>query len=82
MPRVLQQFNLLPDWTNLNKRCLLLIGSSVLGCSTAGAIYLGGMVSKPSNFKPKTFAMTFYTAKLYRLTIVFGVGLVSSIIAG
>lgn len=86
VPLVLQSLSLLPDWANVNKDvALLLIGSTILGCSIAAVIYLGGIVSKPVQlpWKPLQdfFAYDLYTAKLYRLTIVFGVGLVSSIIA-
>jgi len=86
VPLVLHSLSLLPDWANVNKDvALLLIGSTILGCSIAGVIYLGGMVSKPVQllWKPLQdfFAYDLYTAELYRLTIVFGVGLVSSIIA-
>jgi len=86
VPLVLQSLSLLPDWANVNKGiALLLIGSTILGCSIAGVIYLGGIVSKPVQlpWKPLQdfFAYDLYTAKLYRLTIVFGVGLVSSMIA-
>jgi NAD(P)H-quinone oxidoreductase subunit 5 len=48
VPLVLQSLSLLPDWANVNKGiALLLIGSTILGCSIAGVIYLGGIVSKP-----------------------------------
>ncbi len=86
VPLVLQNLSLLPDWTTVNKDVgLLLIWSTIFGCSIASIIYLGGMVSKPVQlpWKPLQdfFAYDLYTAKLYRLTIVFGVGLVSTITA-
>jgi len=86
VPLVLQSLSLLPDWTTVNKDVgLLLIWSTIFGCSIASIIYLGGMVSKPVQlpWKPLQdfFAYDLYTAKLYRLTIVFGVGLVSTITA-
>lgn len=86
LPLVLQQFNLLPDWANVNKDvALLLIGSTVFGCSIAGVIYLGGMVPKPVQlpWKPLQdfFAYDLYTAKLYRLSIVFGVDVISRLMA-
>lgn len=86
LPLVLQQLNLLPDWVNVNKDvALLLIWSSVFGCSIAGVIYLGGMVTKPVQlpWKPLQdfFAYDLYTAKLYRLSIVFGVDVISRLIA-
>lgn len=86
VPLVLQSLSLLPDWANINKNvALLLISSTVFGCSIAGVIYLGGIVSKPVRLPSKAlqdfFAYDFYTAKLYRLTVVFGVGLISRIIS-
>ncbi len=86
LPLVLQSLSLLPDWTLVNKEVgSLLIGSSIFGCSIASIIYLGGIVPKPVQlvWQPlqDLFAYDLYTPKLYRLTIVFGVGLVSSIVA-
>lgn len=86
LPLVLQSLSLLPDWLSLNKDVsLLLIWSTIFGCSIASIIYLGKIVPKPVQllWKPLRdfFAYDLYTAKLYRLTIVFGVGLVSSTIA-
>jgi NAD(P)H-quinone oxidoreductase subunit 5 len=86
LPLVLQSLSLLPDWADVNKNvALLLILSTVFGCSIAGVIYLGGIVSKPVRLPWKAlqdfFAYDLYTAKLYRLTVVFVVGLVSNIIS-
>jgi len=86
LPLVLQSLSLLPDWADVNKNvALLLILSTVFGCSIAGVIYLGGIVSKPVRLPWKAlqdfFAYDLYTAKLYRLTVVFGVGLISRIIS-
>jgi len=86
VPLVLQSLSLLPDWTTVKKDVgLLLILSSIFGCSIASIIYLGKVVPKPVQilWKPLQdfFAYDLYTPKLYRLTIVFGVGLVSNIVA-
>jgi len=86
VPLVLQSLSLLPSWATLNKDvALLLIWSSVFGCSISGAIYLGGTSTKAlrSIWKPlqDLLAYDFYTAKLYRLSIVFGVDLISKITA-
>jgi NAD(P)H-quinone oxidoreductase subunit 5 len=86
VPLVLQSLSLLPDWADVNKNVAsLLILSSVFGCSLAGVIYLGGIVPKPVRLPSKAlqdfFAYDFYTAKLYRLTVVFSVGLVSRLIS-
>ncbi len=86
VPLVLQSLSLLPSWATLNKDvALLLMWSSVFGCSISGAIYLGGTSTKAlrSIWKPlqDLLAYDFYTAKLYRLSIVFGVDLISKITA-
>jgi NAD(P)H-quinone oxidoreductase subunit 5 len=78
LPLVLQSLSLLPNWANLNKDvALLLIWSSIFGVSIGGVIYLGNW-QKPISFPWKglrdLFAYDFYTAQIYRLTIVAGVG--------
>ncbi|MBV9389061.1 MAG: NAD(P)H-quinone oxidoreductase subunit F [Chroococcidiopsidaceae cyanobacterium CP_BM_ER_R8_30] len=86
LPLVLQSLSLLPDWDRVYKDVgLLLTWSTIFGCSIASIIYLGRMVSKPVQlfWKPLQdfFAYDFYSAEIYRITIVFGVGLVSNVIA-
>jgi NAD(P)H-quinone oxidoreductase subunit 5 len=86
VPLVLQSFSLLPSWAFLNKDvAMLLIWSSVFGCSIGGAIYLGNALSKPVQLPVKSLqnllAYDFYTPKLYRLSIVFAVDLVSRLTA-
>ncbi len=78
LPLILQSLSLLPSWVNLNKDvALLLIWSSIFGVSISGVIYLGKW-QKPIRFPWKglqdLFAYDFYTAQIYRLTIVAGVG--------
>ncbi|MCT7955862.1 NAD(P)H-quinone oxidoreductase subunit F [Laspinema palackyanum] len=85
IPLILMEWNLLPDWANLNIPVAgALIGSTVIGGGLAGFIYLSDRISKPVKFGPQSvqdfFAYDFYTAKLYKLTIVFAVGLVSQIV--
>ncbi|MCT7966664.1 NAD(P)H-quinone oxidoreductase subunit F [Laspinema sp. D1] len=85
IPLILMECNLLPDWANLNVTVAgALIGSTVVGGGLAGFIYLSDRISKPVKFGPQSvqdfFAYDFYTAKLYKLTIVFAVGLVSQIV--
>ncbi|MBD2301884.1 NAD(P)H-quinone oxidoreductase subunit F [Nostoc sp. FACHB-87] len=77
LPLVLQSLSLLPDWASLNKDvALLLIWSSIFGCSVGGVIYLGN-IPKPVRLPWKglqdLLAYDFYTPKLYRLTIIFSV---------
>jgi NAD(P)H-quinone oxidoreductase subunit 5 len=84
LPLVLQNLSLLPNWVDLNKEmALLLAGSSGLGCSLAAVVYFGKLVSKPVRFPwqflQNLLAADFYTPKLYRLSIVFGVDWISRI---
>ena len=86
LPLVLRSLSLLPNWAILNKDvAMLLTWSSIFGCSLGGAVYLGGKWSKPIRavWKPlqDLLAYDFYTAKIYRFTIVFAVDLVSKAIA-
>lgn len=86
LPLVLQSLSLLPSWADFNQDvALLLIWSSIFGCSISGVVYLGGMWPKPVQlpWKPlqDLLAYDFYTPKLYRVSVVFGVDLISRIIA-
>ncbi|MBC1220794.1 NAD(P)H-quinone oxidoreductase subunit F [Nostoc sp. UCD121] len=83
LPLVLQSLSLLPDWAALNKDVvLLLIWSSISGCSITGVVYLGN-IPKPIRLPWKAlqdlFAYDFYTPKLYRITIIFGVAKISQL---
>lgn len=85
VPILLHQWNLLPEWENLNLSVAIpLIISTVIGAGASALIYLNEKITKPIELKPKAlqdfFAYDLYTAKLYRITIVFVVGLVSQII--
>lgn len=84
VPLVLQSLSLLPTWATFNKDvALLLIWSSIFGCSIGGIIYLGNALPKPVQFPVKSLqnllAYDFYTPNLYRLSIVFAVDLASKI---
>ena len=83
LPLILQNLSLLPNWAAVNKDvALLLIWSSIFGCSIGGVIYLGN-ISKPIRFPFKglqdLFAYDFYTPKLYKMSIVLGVDLLSKL---
>lgn len=85
IPLILMEWNLLPDWADLNVTVAgVLIGSTLVGGGLAGFIYLSDRISKPVQFGPQSvqdfFAYDFYTAKLYKLTIVFAVGFVSQVV--
>lgn len=86
LPLLLLEWQLLPDLATINKTVAgLLILSSAIGFGLGGLIYTNDNWPKPVKFVPQAlqdfFAYDFYTAKLYRLTIVFAVGLVSKIIS-
>ncbi len=83
LPLILQSLSLLPNWATLNKDvALLLIWSSIFGCSISGVIYLGN-IPKPIRLPWKglqdLLAYDFYTPKLYRMTIIFGVAQISKL---
>ncbi|MEA5628118.1 NAD(P)H-quinone oxidoreductase subunit F [Nostoc sp. UHCC 0251] len=83
LPLVLQSLSLLPDWATLNKDvALLLIWSSIFGCSITGVIYLGNIpkpIRLPWQGLQNLFAYDFYTPKLYKMTIIFGVAKISQL---
>ncbi|NJL62947.1 MAG: NAD(P)H-quinone oxidoreductase subunit F [Methylacidiphilales bacterium] len=84
LPLVLQGFSLLPSWATINKDvALLLIWSSIFGCSLSAVIYLGNVIPKPLRlpFKPlqNLLAYDFYTPKLYKGSFVLGVDLISKL---
>jgi NAD(P)H-quinone oxidoreductase subunit 5 len=81
LPLLLESLSILPTWANLNKDvALLLIWSSIFGCSISAVIYLGN-IPKPIRlpWKPlqDLFAYDFYTPTIYRLTIIFSVAQLS-----
>ena len=84
LPLILQQFNLLPTWTDLNKNvALLFIVSSLAGLSLAALLYLKPRENRPVELVPsviqKTLANDLYIQDIYRLTIVSLVGITSRI---
>ncbi|MFM6323338.1 MAG: NAD(P)H-quinone oxidoreductase subunit F [Microcystis panniformis] len=83
LPILLAQWHLLPSNLNLGVAFLLVL-STAGGVIPAAYIYLNENISKPIVFQPKAlqdfFANDLYTAQLYKVTIVFVVGLISQII--
>jgi NAD(P)H-quinone oxidoreductase subunit 5 len=83
LPLVLQSLSLLPDWASVNKDvALLLIWSSIFGCSITGVIYLGNIpkpIRLPWQGLQDLFAYDFYTPKLYKMTIIFSVAKISQL---
>ncbi|MGF1493387.1 MAG: NAD(P)H-quinone oxidoreductase subunit F [Microcoleaceae cyanobacterium] len=85
VPLFLQQWGLIPDWADLNLAVAgLLMLSSVVGFGLGALIYCTDQwTTPPVKFLPSAvqdfFAYDFYTAKLYRLTIIAVVGTVSKL---
>jgi NAD(P)H-quinone oxidoreductase subunit 5 len=83
VPILLAQWHLFPSNLNLGVAFLLVL-STAAGITPAAYIYLNENIPKPIVFQPKAvqdfFANDLYTAQLYKVTIVFVVGLVSQII--
>lgn len=86
LPLLLKVWNLLPDWNTINiPVAIALVASTAIGGGVGAFLYLNNQIPKPIRFGPQFlqdfFAYDLYTAKLYRLTIVFAVGVVSQIIS-
>ena len=86
LPLILQQFNILPTWANVDKTvALLFIGSSLTGLSLAAFLYLKPRENRPVELVPsviqKTLANDLYIQDIYRLTIVSLVGITARIAA-
>jgi NAD(P)H-quinone oxidoreductase subunit 5 len=86
VPLILLQWQLIPEWSTLNTTVAgLLVLSSVLACTLGSFIYLNDGFAKPVRFGTQSlqnlFSYNFYTQKVYRLTIVFVVDLVSKAIS-
>ncbi|ERT07128.1 NAD(P)H dehydrogenase, subunit NdhF3 family protein [Lyngbya aestuarii BL J] len=84
VPLLLANWNLLPEFTTINKTVAgVLLLSSLSGCGLGCLIYLNDNWQKPVQLGSKAvqdfFAYDFYTAKLYRLTIIAVVGSVSKV---
>ncbi len=85
-PLILQQFNLLPTWENLDKTvAVMLIGSSITGFSLAAFLYLPEKDARPVELIPsslqKLLANDLYIQDIYRLTVVSLIGLTSKAVA-
>ncbi len=81
-PIILESVHLLPSWVNLNQDvALLLIWSSIFGGSISAVIYLSDFIHKPIRLPIQPLqhllAYDFYTPKLYKMSIVLGVDLLS-----
>jgi len=86
VPLMLQQWQLLPSWENINWRAMsLLVASSSLGLAIGSTIYLHKAWSRPVQLQWRlvqdVLSYDFYIEELYRVTVVFGVNLISKISA-
>lgn len=85
LPLILLQLHLLPELGAIaTPVTAALVLASIAGAGSAAYIYLNDNIAKPIQLPVKAvqdfFAYDLYTAQLYRITIVFVVGLVSNII--
>jgi NAD(P)H-quinone oxidoreductase subunit 5 len=84
VPLLLVTWNLLPNWSNINlTTSSLLIASTAVGYYLGRRIYLSDRWPKPVQFnKPiqDFFAYDLYTAQVYKVTVIFAVGLVSQVV--
>ncbi|NEO26730.1 MAG: NAD(P)H-quinone oxidoreductase subunit F [Kamptonema sp. SIO4C4] len=85
LPLILSQLNLLPELPILTETpVLLLTASTLIGGISGLVIYWNrnrkGAVTLGSQALQDFFAYDFYTAKLYKLTIVFAVDIISQVI--
>ena len=86
VPLLLANWNLLPEFATINKTIAgVLLLSSLSGCGLGCLIYVNDNWQKPVQLTSKAvqdfFAYDFYTAKLYRLTIIAVVGSVSRVMS-
>lgn len=83
VPAMLQRLTLVPlDWGYFNRvQVLALVLSGVVGCSIGATIYLHKAWSRsvylPSRVLQDWLAYDFYVERLYRVTFVFAVNLIS-----
>lgn len=86
VPLMLQQWQLLPSWENINWKAMsLLVASSSIGLAIGSTIYLHKAWSRPVQLQWRlvqdVLSYDFYIDELYRVTVVFGVNLISKISA-
>lgn len=78
LPIILQRLELLPQWSVLNHSAgLLLVVSSIVGCTVGVWLYVSDRMTKPVQLPwvsvQNFFAFDMYTPTLYRSSIVSGV---------
>jgi NAD(P)H-quinone oxidoreductase subunit 5 len=85
VPILLTKWHLLPDLGALNWGVVfLLVVSTIAGIVPSAYLYLNENIPKPIVFQPKAlqdfFAYDLYTPQLYKITVVFVVGVVSQLV--
>lgn len=83
-PIILSRLNLLPAFVKLNQDvALLLIWSSIFGAGLSAVIYLSSFIPKPVRLPlgplQNLLAYDFYTPKLYKVSVVLSVDLISKL---
>ncbi|WP_377475437.1 MAG: NAD(P)H-quinone oxidoreductase subunit F [Microcoleus anatoxicus] len=85
VPHLLAAWQLLPVASLNYTTTGLLVLSTAIGIGTGAFVYLNEKWEKPVRIGSEAlqdfFAYDFYTAKLYRVTVIFAVGLVAQIIS-
>ena len=86
VPFMMQQLLLVPDWAYLNPGAIaLLVISGLVGCGIGAFVGLSRTLARPMQFSRRflqdLLAYDFYIDRLYRVTVVFGVDMLSRLSA-
>ena len=84
VPQMMQQLLLVPDWAYLNQEAIaLLVASGLVGCVAGALVPLSRTLSRPIliplRFLQDLLSYDFYIDRLYRVTVVFGVDMLSQL---
>jgi NAD(P)H-quinone oxidoreductase subunit 5 len=84
VPALMQRLSLLPDWEYLNWSTIgLLVASGLIGCLLGGVVTLNRTWARPVQASLRFFqdllAYDFYVDRLYRVSVVFMVNILSQI---
>lgn len=86
VPLMMQRLLLVPDWGYLNREAIaLLVASGLVGCVAGALVPLSRTLSRPIliplRFLQDLLSYDFYIDRLYRVTVVFGVDMLSRLSA-
>lgn len=86
VPLMMQRLLLVPDWGYLNREAIaLLMASGLVGCVAGALVPLSRTLSRPIliplRFLQDLLSYDFYIDRLYRVTVVFGVDMLSRLSA-